>query len=297
VADGQTTAVVGESGSGKSLTALALLGLLPAAGRVEGGTILLAGVDVRAASDSDLCGLRGPVAGLLLQEPGQALNPVRATWTQVTEATHLLTSLPRAERRKLAGRLLREVGLEDTDRLALAYPHQLSGGQQQRVLLAAALAAQPRLLVADEPTSALDAVAQEEVLALLERLQRSRGLALLVISHDFRVVDRLADRAVVVHAGETVEIASRDALMTQPCHPYTRALLATYLSMRGPDGHFATISGDVPAAGEWGTGCRFVSRCPVAVARCHDSRPSLDEVSPGHLVRCLLSGSREEPNA
>jgi peptide/nickel transport system ATP-binding protein len=295
VAAAGSTAVVGESGCGKSLSALALLGLLPAPGRVEAGSVRVAGLDVRAAGEQALCRLRGRVVGLLLQEPGQALNPVRPVWRQVTEALHVVTPGSSAHRRDETARLLAEVGLEQPESLGDAYAHQLSGGQQQRVLLAAALAAGPQLLIADEPTAALDAMAQEDVLALLGRLRRDRGMALLVISHDLRIVDRLAERAVVMHAGETVEIGSRDELLLAPSHPYTRAMVATYAAERGSDGRFATIAGEMPGPDGWGLGCRFASRCPVAVPRCLAARPALHEVSPGHLVRCFLEGSAEEP--
>lgn len=291
---GQTTAVVGESGSGKSLTALAMLGLVPAPGRVESGSLRVAGVDVRVASERELCRLRGHRVGFLLQEPGPALNPVRTLWSQVTETAHLAEPMSRTERLTMAARLLDEVGVQHSASLARAYPHELSGGQQQRGLLAAALAGSPRLLIADEPTAALDPVAQEEVLTLLQRLQGTRGLALLVISHDVRVVERLADQAVVMHAGETVEAGSRHVMLTAPRHPYARALLAACLTTRNDDGQFATIPGEAPVPGSRGPGCRFLARCPVAEPRCERARPRLAEVEPGHLVRCFLSGSGED---
>ena len=238
--------------------------------------------------------MRGPQAGLLLQDPGQALNPVRAVWAQVSEAAHLASPMSRSARRGLAERLLSEVGLTAPGELAEAFPHQLSGGSSNASCWPSALAARPRLLVADEPTSALDAVSREEVLALLEGLQHSRGLALLAISHELRVVERLATRAVVVHAGETAEACSREALLEAPLHPYSQALVAIHRNARQADGSFATISGDVPPAGQWSRACRFSARCPVAFERCRAARPALEEVSPDHLVRCFLAGSGEE---
>jgi peptide/nickel transport system ATP-binding protein len=297
VEDGAAMGLVGESGCGKSLTALSLVGLVPEPGRVEAGTVTLAGEDVRAADEATLCSLRGGAAGFVFQEPAQALNPVRSVGFQVGEAArlHLRTGAERAS--SLAVELLAEVGLEQPERLARAYPHELSGGQRQRILLACALSANPRLLVADEPTSALDTVSQQHLVELLERLRRKRRLGVLFISHDLALVGRLAERVTVLYAGETVEVAERDALFDEPRHPYTRALMQAQLGAERPErGPLPTVPGEVPRAGEWGRGCRFAPRCPLAFERCREARPALVPLGGGAHVRCFLASAEEEPN-
>ncbi len=292
VGDGDAVGMVGESGAGKTLSALAAVGLLPFAGRVVGGRVTLAGVHVRTADEATLCSLRGRVVGYLSQETFGALNPLRKVGGQVTEAARLHLGVRGVQAEAKAVELLAEVGLEEPHRIARSYPHELSGGQRQRALLAAALAANPRLLIADEPTSALDTVSQVHLLALLEALRAARRLAVLLISHDLRVVGRVAERVVVLHAGETVEEARADVIFSRPAHPYTRALLAapavsaTAVSTRRPE------RGDLPPSAA--TGCRFLSRCPHAVAACRRARPALASVEEGHLVRCFLHHAHED---
>jgi len=297
VDDGAAIGVVGESGCGKSLTALSLVGLVPEPGRVEAGRIVLAGEDVRAADEARLCSLRGGVAGFVFQEPAQALNPVRSVGFQVGEAARLHLGVGAERAHPLAVELLGEVGLEHPERIARAYPHELSGGQRQRVLLACALSADPRLLVADEPTSALDTVSQQHLVELLERLRSRRRLAVLFISHDLALVCRLSERVTVLYAGETVEVAGRDALVGEPRHPYTRALMQVQLGAQRPErGPLPTVPGEVPRAGEWGRGCRFAPRCPLAFDRCRVARPALVPLGGGAQVRCFLASAQAEPD-
>ncbi len=295
--DGEAMGLVGESGCGKSLTALSLVALVPEPGRIVAGTVKLAGEDVLAADEARLCELRGGVAGFVFQEPAQALNPVRSVGFQVGEAArlHLKVSTERAS--TLALELLDEVGLEEPERIARAYPHQLSGGQRQRALLACALSAGPRLLVADEPTSALDTVSQQHFVELLEDLRRKRGLAVLFISHDLALVGRLAERVTVLYAGETVEVAQREALFGEPRHPYARALMQAQLGSERPEkGPLPAVPGAVPRPGEWGSGCRFAPRCPLVFERCRAARPALVQVGDGRQVRCFLADAAEEPD-
>jgi oligopeptide/dipeptide ABC transporter ATP-binding protein len=295
VEEGEVMGLVGESGCGKTLTALALFRLIPEPGRIAAGTVSVGGQDVLALDERRLSSLRGGLAGLVFQEPAQALNPVRSIGFQVSEAARLHLELPGQRAEELVPELLAEVGLEDPAGLARAYPHQLSGGQRQRVLLACALSANPRLLVADEPTSALDTVSQQHMVELLERLRERRHLAVLFISHDLALVGRLADRVTVLYAGETVEVAPREALFDDPRHPYTRALMRAQLRVEaeGPT-RLPTVPGAVPRAGEWGRGCRFAPRCPVAFKRCRMARPALSELENGRQVRCFLFGDAEE---
>lgn len=286
VDEGQSVAVVGESGSGKSLTTLALLGLLPDGARVLGGSLRVAGVEVRLASEGVLQGLRGRVVGLVQQDPGAAFNPVRRLWPQVSEAAtrHRLVR-SRGERLELAERLLGEVGLDDPRALASAFPHQLSGGQRQRAAIAAALSAGPRLLLADEPTSALDSISQSEVLRLLDHLRDERGLTLLAITHDLRLAAVMAGSITVLHAGETVERGPRRRVLEGPAHPYTRGLLAGDITARP-----AGVAGGRQAR----QACRFAPRCPRVMPRCHQARPALMPLPGNREVRCFLWNEASE---
>jgi peptide/nickel transport system ATP-binding protein len=297
VEEGEAAGLVGESACGKTLTALALVGLIPEPGTIVSGRVLVAGQNVVGADEPSLCSLRGGAVGLVFQEPARALNPVRSVGSQVGEAAKLHLGISARQAGRLATELLAEVGLEDPRHLVRAYPHQLSGGQRQRVLLACALSASPRLLIADEPTSALDTVSQQQLVELFEDLCDRRDLALLFISHDLGLVGRLARRVIVLYAGETVEIADREALWAEPKHPYTQALMRAHLGIERDMGErFGTIPGVVPRAGEWGGGCRFAPRCPVAMERCHRARPALASADGGRQVRCFLVSDAEEPS-
>ncbi len=298
VREGEAMGVVGESGCGKTLTALALMRLVPEPGRIVNGTVRVAGTDVLAASERALCSLRGALTGLVLQEPAQALNPVRSVASQVCEAARLHRAASAHEESALATRLLAEVGLEEPERAARSYPHQLSGGQRQRVLLASALSADPRILIADEPTSALDTVSQQRMVELLLELRKQRSLTLVFVSHDLALVGRLVERVTVLYAGETVEVAEREALFAAPRHPYTKALIEARLGAGGgPGERFPTVPGAVPRAGAWGRGCRFAPRCPRVFDRCRVARPALTALDGGAQVRCFLVGEAEEADA
>ena len=254
---------------------------------------------MRGLSDARLQRLRGAVVGYLWQEPGTAFNPLLRVGVQVAEAGVLRYGWSRREARRRAVALLRVVGLEDADAIAAGYPHQLSGGQRQRALLAAALAGDPRLLVLDEPTSALDPLAQQSLLQLIGRVQQERGLALLLITHDVQLAAQVAQRMVVMYAGETVESAPTQELLAAPAHPYTQALLRCALIGPVRDGRrgdeaLATIPGRVPPPEAWGGACRFAARCGKAMPRCRQAHPVLTELAPARWVRCFLHADAED---
>lgn len=226
IGSGERVGLVGESGSGKSLTALACLGLVPAPGRVTGGSIHVAGTDISKMSGADLDRLRGGTIGIILQEAVEALNPVYTVGFQVMESVAVHQTLGRKEAGRVAVSLLAEAALEDPEQIARAYPHELSGGQAQRVMFALALAGRPRILIADEPTSALDLLTQAQVIELLDRLVEEGGMGLLLISHDLVVVKSIVDRVAVMNQGQIVEEGPIDTVFSSPRHPYTRMLLA-----------------------------------------------------------------------
>jgi len=295
VEEGDAMGVVGESGCGKSLTALAALRLVPEPGRIVAGTVMLDGEDVLAMAESRLEAVRGGIVGLAFQDASAALDPLRSVGFQVAEAARLHGPVSQQDTPGPGAALLRDVGL-DAEALWRGYPHQLSGGQRQRVLLASALSGTPRLLIADEPTAALDTVAQSQLAELLARLRAQRGLTLVVISHDPRFIERVADQITVVYAGETVESGARVSVLGYPAHPYTLGLVALTKAARSAgDETFPSLPGTVPIPAEWGCCCRFASRCPSVFERCRERRPALAEIAPGRRARCFLWSEAEEP--
>jgi len=293
VSEGERVALVGESGSGKSLTALAFLGLVPEPGKIRAGTTVTAGVAVSSASEQELCRIRGAEVGLVFQEAAEALNPVYTIGFQLVETirTHHHANLAAARRR--ANELLAEVAVADPATVARAYPHQLSGGEAQRAMLALALAGEPRCLIADEPTSALDVVTQAMVLGLLDRLTGQHGLGLLLISHDLLAVERIVDRVAVMYAGRIVEEAPTAELFHHPLHPYTRMLLDSSPEHRHDQTERVTAKavGSLRPAAE---GCRFHTRCPVAIPWCADEEPALKEIVSGRSIRCPVAVASAE---
>jgi oligopeptide/dipeptide ABC transporter ATP-binding protein len=284
---GETLGLVGESGSGKSLTALAILRVVPPGARVTAGRILFEGTDLLAAGEERMQQVRGGRIALVLQEPSTALNPVLTIGRHIAEAlvVHGRASWRDAQARAVD--LLASVSVPDAAQRVHDYPHQLSGGLRQRVLIALALACQPTLLIADEPTTALDATIQREILDLLHELKFQRGLSLLLITHDLGVLARAADRVAVMYAGRVVEEARTRRLLTAPLHPYTQGLLA---SMPGgaPGSRLRAIEGTVPTPGAVGPGCAFAPRCPARIPACDTVVPAVSAPAPAHRVRCHL---------
>jgi peptide/nickel transport system permease protein len=286
VAEGETVGLVGESGCGKSVTAKAILGLVPGGGWVAEGRILFAGRDLTAASERELRRLRGREIALISQEPMVALDPAFRVGTQLVEAVRRHRGLSRRDARRQALELLERVHLADPEAVARRYPHELSGGMAQRIAIARALAGEPRLLIADEPTTALDVTVQAEILELLRDLQRERGMAILLVTHDWGVVADICDRSVVMYAGQVVERGESASLFHEPRHPYTEALLASSPHSAPIGELLASVPGSVPAPGSWPPGCRFEPRCRYTTAEC--LRPvALEEIGPGREARCI----------
>jgi oligopeptide/dipeptide ABC transporter ATP-binding protein len=290
VEGGEFVGLVGESGSGKTLTALAIVRLLPEGGRILGGTIELAGDDLLGSSEEEMRRVRGGRISMVFQEPTTALNPVFTIGFQVAEAVKAHRGLDRRQAWREAGRLLDLVAIPAARQRLRDYPHQISGGQRQRVMLAMALAAHPDLLVADEPTTALDVTVQAQILELLETLRRELGLAILLITHDLAVVAETCQRVFVMYAGEVVEEATSDRLFAHPAHPYTRGLLAALprLGRRSSRGSLPTIAGRVPDPGRLPEGCSFHPRCAEVLEICCRSEPPVVRMGARHRARCFL---------
>jgi peptide/nickel transport system ATP-binding protein len=264
--------------------------LLPGNGRIWGGRVELDGRDVLGLPESEMRGLRGGDIGMIFQEPGTSLNPVLTVGHQIGEALLRHAGLKGGAARAKAQALLTAVGIADPARRLDEYPFQMSGGMKQRVMIAMTLAGAPRVLLADEPTTALDVTVQAQILDLLRDLQRERGMAMLLITHDLGVVARVADRVAVMYAGELVETAPRAAFFASPKHPYTQKLFAALPDLSRRDGTLATIDGQVPALGAMPAGCRFAPRCPLVVARCRSESPEWTALADGQQVRCHRVG-------
>ncbi len=287
VGRGEAVAVVGESGCGKSVTARAVLRLLPPATRTE-GRVELEGRDLLALSEPALREVRGRQVGFVFQHPMSALNPVLPVGEQIAERLRLHLGLRRRAAAERTIELLRGVGIPDPARRARAYPHQLSGGMCQRVMVAMALACDPVMLIADEPTTALDVTIQAQVLDLIRTQQRAREMGLLLISHDLALVAGAVDRVVVMYAGQVVETRPVIDLFERPRHPYTRGLLLSVPGAAAPtaDGRLRSIPGVVPRPADFPRGCRFAPRCARATPECSAAPVPLSTDGAG-AVRCL----------
>jgi oligopeptide/dipeptide ABC transporter ATP-binding protein len=288
VAEGETVAVVGESGCGKSVSALAILGLVPSPpGRVA-GSIRFAGRDLLTLSEDEIRAVRGRQIAMIFQEPMTSLNPLLTIGTQLTEGMRRHLGLGRQEAVLRAVELLRLVGIAEPERRLKQYPHHFSGGMRQRVMIAVALSCEPRLIIADEPTTALDVTIQAQILELMKSLTRRMGVALVIITHNLGVVARYADRVNVMYAGRIVETAATRELYRQPRHPYTIGLLASLPRMdqrRG--GRLVPIAGQPPDLARLDGACAYRPRCRWAVARCAADFPPLEAVADGHRSACF----------
>ncbi len=293
----ETLAIVGESGCGKSITALSLMRLVPdPPGRIAGGSVKLAGVDLLALDEAAMRSFRGKDIAMIFQEPMTSLNPVLNIGSQIAETLLLHEKLSRREAWDKAVEMLRLTKIPEPEQRAKEYPHQLSGGMRQRAMIAMALACNPKVLIADEPTTALDVTIQAQILDLILDLQKKLGTAVILITHDLGVVAETAQRVIVMYAGRKVEEAPVEDLFARPQHPYTRGLMASIPHlplMRGEETATAErlqeIPGTVPALINLPPGCVFAPRCPHAVERCRAADPDYEEKRPGHWAACWRS--------
>ena len=290
---GETVGLVGESGCGKSITALALMGLLPEGARVK-GAVRLDGRDLVGLDEAQLCALRGDRIAMIFQEPMTSLNPLHPIGRQIAEPLVLHRSLGWAQARARALELLARVGIPDPARRIEAYPHQLSGGQRQRVMIAMALACDPDVLIADEPTTALDVTIQGQILDLIEDLVAERGMALILISHDLGVIAETVDRVMVMYGGRVIERGPVEAVFADLAHPYTQGLFAAVPKLGqgrsgGYTGRLATIPGIVPELADLADGCSFADRCRLAIDSCRAATPPLIGVNnaAAHDAACI----------
>jgi peptide/nickel transport system permease protein len=286
---GAVLGLVGESGCGKTMTARALLGLLPEGVAVTGGSVWFADRDLAALPERQLRAIRGREIALISQEPMVALDPVFSIGYQLTQPIRRFRGVGRAQARRIAAELLGQVGIVDARRILRSYPHQLSGGMAQRVCIALALTGSPRLLIADEPTTALDVTVQAEILSLLRSLVQARGLSVILVSHDLGVIADLCDEVAVMYAGQVVESGTVTNVLGRPTHPYTAALLGA--NPHVADGlpvpeRLPSIPGTVPAPADWPAGCRFAGRCSLATDACAQPVPATRAHGSG-TVRCV----------
>lgn len=285
---GRTLCLVGESGCGKSMTALALLRLLPEPGRIVSGSAVFNGENLFCLSEAGMRKKRGKDIGMIFQEPMTSLNPVLKVGTQIAEPLIQHLKFSKKEALNKAIELLKQVGIASPERRISDYPHQLSGGIRQRIMIAMALACSPMLLLADEPTTALDVTIQGQLLMLLKELAGQQGMSMLLITHNLGVVAEIADNVCVMYAGEIVEYATVFELFRNPAHPYTQALMKAIPSLKKErKSRLESIPGTVPTLGNFPTGCHFRPRCPSAHAYCFD-QPPLISLNKNHSVRCWL---------
>jgi oligopeptide/dipeptide ABC transporter ATP-binding protein len=294
---GETVCLVGESGCGKTVSALAIMRILPMPpGRIMGGKILFDHQNLLDLSDEEMQKVRGKRIAMIFQEPMTSLNPVFTIGDQIGEAIAIHEELDQERLRSSSVQLLRDVGIPSPEERLKDYPHQLSGGQRQRVMIAMALACHPDLVIADEPTTALDVTIQAQILGLFRELKKKRDMSLLYITHDLGVVSNIADRVYVMYAGIIAEQGNTGHIFRQPKHPYTQGLLASLPSRAKRGKTLYSIPGTVPNPAYKPVGCPFHPRCPHAIDPCRTLYPALCDYGGGHLSRCPVLYQRENPS-
>jgi oligopeptide/dipeptide ABC transporter ATP-binding protein len=291
----QRLGIVGESGSGKSLTALALMRLLPPPGRIGGGQVLLGGRELTLLTEREMAAVRGGRIALVYQDPMSSLNPVHTVGRQIVEAIRAHESVSRRVARARAIELLGDVGLPSPAQRFGSYPHQFSGGMRQRVMIAMAISAKPDVLIADEPTTALDVTTQARIIDLLSRLVGERDMAMILITHDLGLAASFCDDIHVMYAGRIVERGAAEPLFARPVHPYTEALLNAICRLDFDVARpIAAIPGQPPLPQQLPSGCPFHPRCPHAIARCASEVPAVHVLADGRTAECHLAEARAE---
>ena len=292
IEQGKTLGIVGESGCGKTVSCLSVMRLIPCPpGEIAGGRVLFDDEDLLQIPENEMRRIRGNEIAMIFQEPMTSLNPVFTCGDQVTEAIELHQKVGPEEARSRALEMFKLVGIPDPDRRLDEYPHQLSGGLRQRVMIAMALSCNPRLLICDEPTTALDVTIQAQILSLLLKLQRELGMSIIMITHDLGVIAETADWVVVMYAGKIVEASDVSSIYHKQQHPYTIGLQKAIPRMGVRLDRLNQIEGTVPTPLDFPQGCKFHPRCPIADEKCMSEEPPLDEIKPGHSVRCWKVGA------
>lgn len=291
---GETVAIVGESGCGKSVTAQAIMGLIPQPpGKIVGGKVVFEGAEISHLPKKELLGIRGTQIGMVFQDPMTALNPTMKVGTQIVEGFVRSHQVSREEARRRAIEMLSLVGIPDPEKRIDQYPHQFSGGMRQRVVIAIALACQPKLVIADEPTTALDVTIQAQILDLLKRLQEEQELSVVIITHDLGVVAEIAHRMVVMYAGMVVETGTVEDVFANPRHPYTWGLMRSLPRLdEGEKQRLIPIEGSPPDLFHPPVGCPFAARCDFAMEICEQQMPVTSEFGRGHQAACWLHDPR-----
>jgi peptide/nickel transport system ATP-binding protein len=297
IAAGEVLGVVGESGAGKSLTGAAVIGLLEPPGRIAGGEVYLKGRRIDNLSAEDMRKVRGRHIGMVFQDPLTSLNPLYRVGDQIVETIRTHAPLSESAAREQAIALLQEVGIQGARQRIDSYPHEFSGGMRQRVVLALALCAQPELLIGDEPTTALDVSIQAQIIALLKRLCRERGTAVMLVTHDMGVIAETADRVAVMYAGRIVEIGPVRDVVKRPHHPYTKGLMGAIPTLDNQASRLLQIKGSMPRLAAIPTGCAFHPRCPQAFDRCRVQRPERLPAGSSQAACWLLAGGAAEGRA
>jgi peptide/nickel transport system ATP-binding protein len=286
---GETLGIVGESGCGKSVTSLSIMKLLGQRGRIRDGQVRFNGEDLTEAGEKRMREIRGNEISMIFQEPMTSLNPVFTIGHQLIEVIRLHMKMTKKEARAYAIEMLKKVGIPRPDVIIDDYPHALSGGMRQRVMIAMALSCKPKLLIADEPTTALDVTIQAQILELMKKLRKESGTAIMLITHDLGVIAEMADRVIVMYAGQVVEETDVYTLFDDPQHPYTKGLIGSIPHLNGDmEARLLSIPGTVPSLHQMPSGCRFQSRCTYAMERCSKEAPPLMSAGRGHQSRCWL---------
>ncbi len=301
--EGEILGIVGESGCGKSVTSLSIMGLIPSPpGKIVDGEILFrqqqsAGEkteDLVKVSKKRLREIRGNQIAMIFQEPMTSLDPLFKIGDQIIEALRNHQRISKKEARKKAMELIKSVGIPRADEIVDEYPHQLSGGMRQRVMIAMAMACDPEILIADEPTTALDVTIQAQILELMKKLNREKGTAIMLITHDLGVVAEMCDRVIVMYAGKVVEEGPVRTILKEPKHPYTQGLIRSLPKLNKREKRLYSIPGQVPKPGSILSGCRFAPRCEVAFSQCFAKDPELYRIKEGHQCRCFLYEKEED---